>query len=430
MYTQRIFEDDTDGYIHLIQIREREAIKIYNTQISGLRDIVHEYADQEDFYISPNTYYRPQRQNDNIRQLRALFIDLDLNDDVYVGKNEAIWEMDRLAESGSIPPPSMVIDSGRGLHAYWIINNAPYGALQTWQELQDYLYYQLRHLGSDLKATDAARVLRLPGTVNSRNNAQCRIVVNEPHKYSMYDLRSSYIKGYDKKTAVQRKQLKSGSVARFFNSYTLHLARAEDILTLCRLRLYRVTGYRNFIIHCYAYWRGIYVRDCDSLAEIVLDLNGQFTDPLPDRDISTIVKSVLKAVDKFIEYEQGIRSGASKRISKGMRDKAGYWYKNETLINRLNITDEEQKHLKAIIGMKEKYARNNDRRNESRRNEAGFTAREQLKADRESEVRALIKSGMNKSDISKKIGIHRNTLSRYYGHLFIANIDAHPNGSL
>ena len=49
---------------------------------------------------------------------------------------------------GKIPKPTMVTDSGRGIHLYWRIQNAPYGALNTWQELQDYIYYNLKHLGS------------------------------------------------------------------------------------------------------------------------------------------------------------------------------------------------------------------------------------------------------------------------------------------
>ena len=34
-----------------------------------------------------------------------------------------------------------------------------------------------------------------------------------------------------------------------------------------------------------------------------------------------------------------------------MRDKGGYWYKNETLIERLDITLVEQKYLKTIISI-------------------------------------------------------------------------------
>lgn len=63
--------------------------------------------------------------------------------------------------------------------------------------------------------------------------------------------------------------------------------------------------------------------------------------------------------------------GERKRVSKGMRDKEGYWYKNETLIERLGITSKEQKHMKTISGTEEKYDRNNKRRRAKRRNEKG-----------------------------------------------------------
>ena len=51
-----------------------------------------------------------------------------------------------MAYENKIPMPTMIVDSGRGLHIYWKIKNAPYGALNTWQELQDYLYLSLIHI--------------------------------------------------------------------------------------------------------------------------------------------------------------------------------------------------------------------------------------------------------------------------------------------
>lgn len=41
-----------------------------------------------------------------------------------------------------------------------------------------------------------------------------------------------------------------------------------------------VKGYRNMIIHCYAYWKGIYVRDIDELENEVIELNNSFIDPM------------------------------------------------------------------------------------------------------------------------------------------------------
>ena len=86
------------------------------------------------------------------------------------------------------------------------------------------------------------------------------------------------------------------------------------------------------ILHCYAYWIGVTTRDSDNLEEVVNKLNSSFTEPLKQTEVDTILRCIPKAIDKFLVYEQGLRSGEVKRVSKGMRDKGGYWYKNETLI--------------------------------------------------------------------------------------------------
>ena len=114
------------------------------------------------------------------------------------------------------------------------------------------------------------------------------------------------------------------------------------------------------------------MRDNEVLKDKVYKLNERFTEPLNNREIDKVLRCIPKAISKFLDYEQGLRSGQVKRVSKGMRDKGGYWYKNSTLIERLNITEEEQKHLKTIIGVKEKYKRNNKRRNEN-----GLTKKQQ-----------------------------------------------------
>ena len=67
------------------------------------------------------------------------------------------------------------------------------------------------------------------------------------------------------------------------------------------------------------------------LENIVIEFNNAFTEPLKETEVQAVLRCIPKAIDKFIAYEQGLRSGERKRVSKGMRDKEGYWYKNETL---------------------------------------------------------------------------------------------------
>lgn len=411
-YIDHLYSDDLEGYVQILQLKNGQAIKIFNTDIKGVVDVVQDQEGKEDVYITPNSFYIPNRANNNIRHFRALYIDLDLNSSY--SKTEAFYEVYIKAAQGLIPKPSMIIDSGRGLHLYWRIEHAPKQAAYTWQELEDYLYKQLKPLGADLKATDSARVLRLPNTVNSRNNAVCEVLELNDFKYSMYDLREKYLNYHKKDKPDINKKVKSKpkNVKHMFNSYSLHQARAYDMEILTRLRDYNIKGYRNSILHCYTYWKGIYIREQDSLFNIVEDFNNRLVEPLKDNEIKTIVRSTKKAIEKFIDYEQGIRSGENKRVSKGMRDKGGYWYSNETLIDMLDITEQEQRHLKTIIGTKEKYRRNNARRREERRNEEGLTTREQQKVNNIKAVKELEAQGLNQIEIAQELGITQQYVSK------------------
>lgn len=425
-YCNHLFDNSTDGYIHLMQIQGGKVIKIYNTQYKGLKTIVEETEGEEDFYISSSTYYKPKRSVSNIRQFRALYIDIDVIKHGKYEKSETIYMIYDLINQNKIPAPSMIVDSGRGWHIYWRIKNAPYGAIYTWQEIEDYLYHQLKDFGADIQATEGSRVLRLPNTINSKNSSECKVtVINDDVEYSMYDLREEYLnysstKGYqlEFEQTKRNKQKKQRTISRLFNSYTLHLARVEDIETLCKLRDYDIKGYRNFILHCYGYWKGIYTRDIGELEKEVIEFNNAFKNPSKENEVKAVLRCIPKAISKFIAYEQGLRDGQNKKVTKGMKDKGGYWYKNETLIEALDITLDEQKHMKTIISQEEKYKRNNDNRKASRRNNEGLTEREQDKAVKEKLIKDLVSKGFNKSQVAKELRLNRSTITRSYGHLF------------
>lgn len=413
-YCNHLFDDSTDGYIQLIQLNKNKNIKVYNTQNKALRNIIEEVEGQEDIYISSNTYYKPQRSTSYIRQFRALYIDLDLKE---YEKAETVYMVYFLAYENKIPMPSMIVDSGRGIHLYWKIQNAPYGAMWTWQELEDYLYNQLKDLGADIQATDGARVLRLPNTVNSKINEECKVlVVNDDIEYSMYDLREKYLNYSTKSYQLEFEQTKeikkkkTNTIARLFNSYTLHLSRIEDMETLCKLRNYNVEGYRNFILHCYAYWKGIYTRDIEELEKEIIEFNNSFKKPLKESEVKAIIRCIPKAIAKFVEYEQGVRTGQAKRVTKGMKDKGGYWYKNQTLIERLNITLDEQKQMKTIISQEEKYRRNNIKR--TPRNEEGLTQKQSKIKELKEQIMNLRKAGKTIREIAEKLNISKSKVDR------------------
>lgn len=410
-YIKHLHSNEIDGYIQLMQLDKDKRATIKNINYEGLTELVQEYIGQVDTYTTPNTFYKPQRASENIRQLRALYIDLDIDKTPY-SQTETIYEVYSLVFQGVIPTPTLVTLSGRGVHLYWRLKHAPKQAIYYWYQLNDYLFTQLKDLGADLRATDVARLLRIPETINSKNGKTCKIVKIEDTVYSMYDLMEQYIAPKRKTQQAPNKKASNGKVKYLMNSYSLHSARAYDLEILCRLRNYDVEGYRNSILHLYAYWQGLIKRESESLEYVVHALNDKLKNPLKDTEIKAIIKSVGKAVEDFITYEYQVNKKEIPRAVKGERDKKGYWYTNKKLIELLNITELEQEKLKTIISSKEKARRRSVKYKESIRNENGLTQREQNKLNNINRVRDLSEQGYNQLEIAEIVGMTQGYISQ------------------
>lgn len=70
-----------------------------------------------------------------------------------------------------LPRPSLAVSTGRGLALVWRHTAVDRTELVRWNFCQSRIWGALRSVGSDRAATDAARVLRLVGTVNSRSGS-------------------------------------------------------------------------------------------------------------------------------------------------------------------------------------------------------------------------------------------------------------------
>lgn len=67
------------------------------------------------------------------------------------------------------PPPSVIVDSGGGYHAYWLLDE-PFLLTSQAERVraQGLQYAWVAHTGADPAAKDLARVLRVPGTTNRK----------------------------------------------------------------------------------------------------------------------------------------------------------------------------------------------------------------------------------------------------------------------
>ena len=104
---------------------------------------------------------------------QVLWCEVDLKEGVYPDK-ESIYR----AIFDLIVPPTVVIDSGGGLHALWRIEPLIVNA-DTSPHIKQTLRGLALAIRGDVKVAELARVLRLPGTVNTkpeRNNAPCFVI--------------------------------------------------------------------------------------------------------------------------------------------------------------------------------------------------------------------------------------------------------------
>ena len=305
----------------------------------------------EDVYFSQNTFYKPQRRIDNIRQLRSLYVDLD----VYTQGLTPEWVLGKLeleAFGQTIPEPNIVLFSGRGLVLIWTIEPIPYMAMPLWRAVENYLCDQLTELGADAKATDPARIFRLAGSVNSKNNAMVRAEYRHDYRYDIHDLQYDYLPELSPNAQAQKKRGPKPKLIRMFNTYTLHLARAKDLAKLVELRHGDMEGYRETACFLYRYWTCCVSNDPDRALEDTLNFNNDFLVPLPEKEVRAATKCAEKA------WAARSNDQANELAKAQGYPGAGYNLRNSKLIEWLDITPEEQIHMTTIIGPQEKRKRN------------------------------------------------------------------------
>jgi hypothetical protein len=148
---------------------------VWCEQSVGVGDVgyvVQHLADVPDVYLTQNRFFARRRLVSQLAQLDALFVDLDFYKTAHAETappHVLDLALDAL-QVARIPEPSLAVSSGRGLALVWLHQAMPRAALPRWRACQRVLWENLRHLGADRLATDAARVLRLVGTRNSRSN--------------------------------------------------------------------------------------------------------------------------------------------------------------------------------------------------------------------------------------------------------------------
>jgi hypothetical protein len=427
-----------------------------SVRLKDLQSFLHKQGTGgTDQYIAQNEFSKPNRQAVNCSRLTSCYVDLDTYklDELYGKPAEALTDrLLRQCDDSNLPPPSIVVYSGRGLQAKWLLEHpVPAGALPRWQALQAELGRRLLPMGADLRALDASRVLRLVGSVNSRSGDIVRPlhlqriptygstigrfgVAVYPFDSFFDDVlpftrqqmeqqraevlaqadASKAFRSHASETCKQTPRLQlveSGrlSSARGIIPSELAWARLTDLRKLAELRHATgglPSGQRNLFVFLGACFLASALVTPRFRAE-VLELAKEFAPTWSSHELAACISSVMRRLEAAFRRETV--------DFRGLTFDPRYRFKNITLVDWLSITSSEMPHMKTILSPEE--ARVRDRlRKQSQRRAAGSVSRDEfLAAAREkAEVaRKLRDQGRSLAEIAQALSISRASAHAY-----------------
>ena len=342
---------------------------------------------EENIYITLNTFFKPYRRLECIKELNALFIDLDYYKTKFT-KEQIIMNLEENYFNKTIPATNYILDSGRGLALIWLINKVPSKALPLWKAIEEYLYNKLKEFGADRQALDATRILRVPGSINSKSKTVVSIIDEYDYIYDLREIQKEFLPELKPK---EKKKGRSKKINYIYRERSLYYARIQDITKLCELREYDLKGHREIILFLYRYYLCSFTEDVQKALEDVLELNSMFIAPLKENEVIRATRSAEKCyLDKNKEYK----------------------YKNDTLIELLEITEYEETKMSTIISKNEYKRRNNEynkkKYQEKLKEEGKLSKKEEVKVRRE-KIKDLLAEGLSQKEIYSLLTISKRT---------------------
>lgn len=306
----------------------------------------------EDVYFSLNGFGK-HRRLDCIVQINSLFVDLDIHG--LFDDPDFVLQTVREMIPETIPRPGIVSYSGRGLWLIWPIDPMPKAALFRWMRMQDHFVNLLGHLGADKKVRDVTRVMRFPGSINSKSNTRVRFEVWQEERYPFHQLEELYAppKKYENKQKKRSKPREHTQVhPKFFTPYSLNIAIIDDLKRLADARGRMLKGHREYFLFIW--------RNC--LAQLGLSPEES------ERQVRSVALQYLGF--ECLPDREWVRSTMSPYRASFERDDGsfvqGYRLTKQWIIDALAITPEEQLKMQILIGTSEKYRRKNEVRRPKR----------------------------------------------------------------
>lgn len=402
---------------HYGEYSGRNLRKYYTTNLFEATDI---YIGGKSTYFSPNTFKTHSGKRDDLIGIKSIFIDLDFSrsekdekiNDGFLPIDYRLYRMNIALKETNLPYPTVVTDSGSGLHLYWIFENMLMDNTtdkrwnNTAKSLTEEILYRLRtydeylinkneqtlRVYPDMTVTNPNGQMRIPGSLTKNRDVCHAIKVNNTQLYPNFHLLAKEIwheyefpEDYEgeykprKKKKKQRATIsniyvdKDDKEAVFWHKYNIE--RLRDFNTLLTLRDYDVIGYRN----TYLFILGAQYMVSGTELESLLNINKKFNNPLPDREVNKLIYHLKNG-----DYMS---------------------WKAETICDKLDITNEEQKKLSVITEQNKRYIREINREEQKKLSERN-KAFQQI-------VSGILIDVMTNKEIQELLNKSRSAVQRY-----------------
>jgi DNA primase RepB-like protein len=184
-----IFEGAPEGTVFLTALGPNGAV---HSLASRETDRIESFLQRHDragvglyFCVSTLRDGANGRSKNNVGWIAGLHADVDYKD-----HDLAPEEIQRCLDQ-ILLPASLVIETGGGLHAYWLFHEAETATPETIARVETALRRLADHVGGDPQCAECARLMRVPGTTNYKREipAAVRVLADRPTaRYELAEL--------------------------------------------------------------------------------------------------------------------------------------------------------------------------------------------------------------------------------------------------
>jgi hypothetical protein len=398
----------------LVSIAHKTRTSRWKERIHGVEaalELLKGCRGREDVYLSTQRF-RGRRRVAYLLSLSELYADLDyyrIPELTGFDPRKVLELVLKALQKAGIPEPSLAISSGRGLYLLWLHEPIARSALPRWAACQRELCEVLKHLGADSFAVDAARVLRVISTRHSEARAMVEAITPAGEVWEFDDLA-------DRILPLTRAELHDLRVQRAlrgsrnpseslrtppegFTAATLWEARLSDLQRLKELRWFGepMPDFRDrwlFVAGVGMSWLAIPPVLRRELFALAREVGGWSEGK---------ARSKLHAI-----FRTAHEAAAGKRVEwRGLEIDPRYRLRNQTIIEALEITTEEEREMKTIISDEERRRRDRARKNPEM-SRAEYLTRA---ANRRAQARRMAAEGMKQRQIAEALGITQQAVS-------------------